>query len=258
MLHQKLRPPPSRLVLAPTCVVDTLAPSVGFAAVRVLRAAGHDVVVPRLQTCCGQPAWNSGFAPEAGRVARQMLRVLFGAAAGDAAVVVLAGSCATMIRVYWPELFRHLGDDDTRRRAEALAERTYELSEVLTATARPAFELAHERQVAYHHSCHMLRELSLRDAPLQLLDAVGNCTRREWADADSCCGFGGMFTAKLPETSVAIADEKLDSLAEAGVDEVVGCDTSCLAHLQARAGVRRLPLRFRHLAELLDEALVPA
>jgi L-lactate dehydrogenase complex protein LldE len=241
-----------QVALAPTCVVDMLAPEVAFAAVRVLRSAGCDVHVATGQTCCGQPAWNSGFAPEAARVARQMLTAL---AEVDAPVVVLAGSCATMMRVYWPELFRLTGDDEARRWSMEVGARMYELSELLDQLDLPPMRLAHSRSVAYHHSCHMMRELSIHDAPLRLVDRVENCSRAEWRDAERCCGFGGTFSVKLPETAVAIADEKLDSLVEAGSDEVLGCDTSCLAHLRARSDARRLGVRFRHLAELLDESM---
>jgi L-lactate dehydrogenase complex protein LldE len=243
---------PLHVALAATCVVDVLAPEVALAAVRVLRAAGCDVHVASGQTCCGQPAWNSGFAPEAARVARQMLGAL---AEPGTPVVVLAGSCATMMRVYWPELFRLTGDDDARQRSIDLADRMYELSELLDELDLPQLRLEPGRAVAYHHSCHMMRELSLHDAPLRVLDRVANCARAEWHDAERCCGFGGTFSVKLPETAVAIADEKLDSLVEAGADEVLGCDTSCLAHLRGRSDARGLGLRFRHLVELVDEAV---
>jgi L-lactate dehydrogenase complex protein LldE len=235
-----------RVSLFVTCLVDVVEPEVGVAAVRVLRAAGCEVAVPDGQTCCGQPAWNSGFAAEAAAVAATSLAAL--EADPDATVVVPAGSCATMVRLYWPELFRQVGDLDRARRAEALAERTVELTEHLATRELPA--IAVEGRVAYHRSCHMERELHLHDAPTEVLP----CEVAEWDADDRCCGFGGTFSVKLPEASVAMADEKLDSLPD-GVEVIVGADSSCLLHLRTRAEQRGLPIRTRHVAEVLAEGL---
>jgi L-lactate dehydrogenase complex protein LldE len=235
-----------RVSLFVTCLVDVVEPEVGVAAVRVLRAAGCEVSVPDGQTCCGQPAWNSGFAPEAAAVAATSLAAL--EADPAATVVVPAGSCATMIRLYWPELFRQVGDHDRARRAEALAERVVELTEHLAGRDLPAMAVAD--RVAYHRSCHMERELHLHDAPTDALP----CEVVPWAADDRCCGFGGTFSVKLPEASVAMADEKLDSLPD-GVEVIVGADSSCLLHLRTRAEQRGLPVRTRHVAEVLAEGL---
>jgi L-lactate dehydrogenase complex protein LldE len=236
-----------------TCVVDLFQPEVGVAAVRVLRAGGCEVSCPLGQTCCGQPAWNSGHAAEAAKVARTTLAAL--ESDGGDVVVVPAGSCATMIRVFWPELFEVVGDHDAAVRARQLAERTKELSELLVTLDLPELHLASPERVAYHHSCHMLRELDLEGPPLALLDQVEGCQPVAWTADQRCCGFGGLFSFKLPETSVAMADDKLASLAEAGADEVVGCDTSCLLHLRGRAEHEGRSLRTRHLVEVLAAAL---
>ncbi|MBL8777891.1 MAG: (Fe-S)-binding protein [Acidimicrobiales bacterium] len=284
-------PTSPRVALFVTCVVDVARPDAGVAAVHLLRAAGAEVTCPRGQTCCGQPAWNAGFADEAVAVARTSL----GALEADPAdlVVVPAGSCATMMRRYWPQLFALAGRPGEADRAQRVADRVRELSEFLgpyagdpaDADADPAPPspgpggLASEGdhgpgdppppreegegaiggpgpRLAYHRSCHLERELHVTDAPVRLLHAAG-VPPAEWEGDDRCCGFGGTFSVRLPEVSVAMADEKLDHLPD-GVDTVVSCDASCLLHLEARARERGLPLRFRHLAEELVEHLPDA
>jgi L-lactate dehydrogenase complex protein LldE len=241
-----------RVTLFVTCVVDLFEPEVGVATVRVLRASGCTVSCPSGQTCCGQPAWNSGFHDEAARVARTTLDALDGD--GGDAVVVPAGSCATMVKVFWPELFELVGDHDAARRARALGERTSELAAFLARRPIELRPLGH--RVAYHHSCHMLRELHEHDEPERLLDAAG-CERVAWSADARCCGFGGLFSFKLPEVSEAMADDKLSSLRDADPppELVVGADGSCLLHLRARAEHEGRPIVTRHLAQVLAEAL---
>jgi len=242
-----------RVDLFPTCVVDALAPEVGVAAVRVLRRLGWRVGVPEAATCCGQPAWNAGEVEAAATVARTTLRAL---AESDAeAIVVPAGSCATMIRVFWRELFQLVGDATSARAASDVAARTKEFAEFVAAqpaaASIPAAKTAVEPAV-YHHSCHMLRELGIEDQPEALLRRSGADCRAS-AARGRCCGFGGTFSVKLPETSVAMADDVLDAAVACGAAEVVGCDASCLLHLRARAQHRALGLGFRHLAQVLEE-----
>src|SRR4051794_7151238 len=229
--------PVQRVALLPTCVVDTVAPEVGESVVRVLRRFGCEVTVPEGATCCGQPAWNAGFAGDAAQVARTTLDALEaalvdGPEAGsdtgpdvrsDVIICVPAGSCATMIRVFWPELFHVVGDEASAERARRVGTATRELSELLVErSGGAALSGGYERTVGYHHSCHMLRELGLREPPLQLLDGLDGCERVTWSAEERCCGFGGMFSVKLPETSVAMADDKLDALADSGAAELVG------------------------------------
>jgi L-lactate dehydrogenase complex protein LldE len=237
-------------------MVDLFDPDVGDAAVEVLQAIGADVEVPEGQTCCGQPAWNSGFARDAARVAATTLTAL---EHSDADVIVVpAGSCATMIKVFWPEMFEVTGDDDRAHRARSLGRRVHELSELLEAhidqLPPPATDPADGAPVAYHHSCHMLRELHVDAAPERLLDRAG-VERVEWSADRRCCGFGGMFSFKLPEASTAMADDKLTSLAETGCTDIVGCDTSCLLHLRARGEHEGVPVRTRHLSQVLAETV---
>ena len=242
---------PRRTALFPTCVVDAVAPEVGLATARVLGRLGTEVHVPAEATCCGQPAWNAGHAEAAAQVARTTLRAL---ASSDAeAIVVPAGSCATMIRVFWRELFELAGTDEDRRQAEQVAARTYEFSEFLDASGAPENAGADRTPTVYHRSCHMLRELGIDRQPERLLDSTGT-DRRPTAAEGRCCGFGGLFSVKLPEVSVAMADEVLDAAKGAGAERVVGCDTSCLLQLESRAQRRGDELEFRHLAEVLDQA----
>jgi L-lactate dehydrogenase complex protein LldE len=251
-----------RVSLLITCVVDVVAPDVAEASVRLLRAAGCDVTCNLDQTCCGQPAWNAGFADDAAAVARTTLAALEADLdAGAETVVVPAGSCATMVRKFWPELFEVVGDHDAAARARRVGERTRELSELLAERADhlPALRLGRPARVALHESCHMLRELRIAEQPSALARRVEGCEVVAWDGSDRCCGFGGTFSVKLPETSVAMADEKLRAL-DAGApdaDLLVGCDTSCLMHLESRAEAAGRPVHVRHLAEVLAAALPP-
>jgi L-lactate dehydrogenase complex protein LldE len=240
-----------------TCVGELVDPDVPVATVRVLRAAGCEVTVPEGQTCCGQPAWNSGFTADAARVARTSLDALSAAVeAGADAVVVPAGSCTTMMRLYWPQLFELAGDPEGAERARALGERLWEATELLDAlpSDRLAVGFVPPCSVAYHRSCHMLRELHVADQPEALLDRVEGCTVELWTMADQCCGFGGTFSVKLPEASVAMADEKLDVLPE-GVTTIVGADASCLMQLRTRAEARGLAVRTEHVVQVLERSL---
>jgi L-lactate dehydrogenase complex protein LldE len=246
-----------RVALFVTCVGELVEPDVPVAAVRVLRAAGCAVEVPEGQTCCGQPAWNSGFTAEAADVARTTLDALEEAvSAGADAVVVPAGSCATMVRVYWPQLFALAGDEAASERARALGERVWELTELLAAMPEERLGLGSvpSCRVVYHRSCHMLRELHVEDQPEALLSRVDGCEQQVWAAAEQCCGFGGTFSVKLPEASVAMADEKLDVLPE-GTELIVGADASCLMQLRTRAEARGLAVSTEHIAQVLERAV---
>lgn len=237
-----------------TCVGEFVEPDVPTAVVRVLRAAGCDVDVPEGQTCCGQPAWNAGFTRDAARVARTSLDALATALDDDSTVVIPAGSCATMIRVYWPQMFELAGDPDAAALARRVGERTQEFTEFIADRELPPLR-AEPCDVALHQSCHMLRELHIDTAPAEALDRVEGCHSVEgWTAADRCCGFGGTFSVKLPETSVAMADEKLDTLPD-GVGVIIGADASCLMHMRTRAEQRGMPVTTRHVAEVIAESL---
>ncbi|MDQ2960926.1 MAG: (Fe-S)-binding protein [Candidatus Dormibacteraeota bacterium] len=228
-----------------TCLVDQLRPDIGAAVFGVLRRYGYRPVPVRGGTCCGQPAWNTGLTTAARRVARHTLRAL---AATTGPVIVPSGSCATMMIEFWPELFRGTRDEAA---AIAAAERVTELSAFLGPHAASSRVADGHNRVVYHDSCHMLRELGIHDAPRRLLAADG-ITVVDLDGAELCCGFGGTFSVKLPEISTAMADEKLDAVVATGVRRIVGCDYSCMLHLQGRAERRGLDIDARHIAEVLD------
>jgi L-lactate dehydrogenase complex protein LldE len=235
------------VVLFPTCLGEALNRAAVRDAERLLAAAGAESERPAGATCCGQPAWNSGFVRDARRVARRTLRAL----ADAEAVVVPAGSCAAMMRLHWPHLFH--GEAD-RELAERVAGRTFELSQYLVDELgwRPS-ATATRAEVAYHDSCHMLRELRLHDQPRALLAAVADL--RELPRADRCCGFGGTFSVRYPDVSTAMADDKLASAATIAAATVASADPGCVMQIEGRAGRTGAGLRVVHLATIVAEAL---
>ena len=238
-----------QVALFVTCLVDQVAPDTGRAAVRLLEVAGCEVEFPADQTCCGQPAYNSGFPDDARRLALHFLDVF----EGYEAVVSPSGSCAAMVRHYYPELWNDL--PGMRRRAEAVGERTYELTEFLVdVLGHPDLGAQVGGQVTYHASCHLLRELGVREAPRRVLNAAG-VQIVEMADPERCCGFGGTFSVTLPEISVPMADAKLDMAVATGVRTLVACDTGCLLHLATRARRRGLDIECRHVADVVGTGL---
>ena len=231
-----------RVALFATCLADRLYADACADAVRLLRRLGVDVEVPAAQTCCGQPALNAGHMAEARRMARHTVRVFRHADH----VVLPSGSCAGMLRTHLPTL---LDEPEAR----ALAARTWELSQFVVRVLGVT-ELGRGlagRSVAYHHGCHALRELRVRDEPLTLLRGAG-ADLVAWETAEECCGFGGLFSVKLPVVSAGMADRKLDTLPP--VDVITSADGGCLMQLAGRAGRRGLSLPFRHLASVLWEA----
>ena len=229
------------VALFATCLGDQFYADACSDAVRLLRYAGVEVDVPQSQTCCGQPAYNAGRKPEAIRMAHQTLDTFDGADY----VVLPSGSCAGMIRCFYPDLM-----NNDLERAQSLADRTYELSHFLVEVLgiQDLGSGLTGKRIAYHHSCHALRELGVSNQPISLLK---NCGAEvvTWGADEECCGFGGLFSAKLPEVSAAMADRKLDPLPD--VDFVTSTDGGCLLQLSGRGNRRRLPIQFRHFASLL-------
>jgi L-lactate dehydrogenase complex protein LldE len=234
-----------RALLMRTCLSDMVAPSVAGAARTVLERAGVEVVAPRRQTCCGQPAWSSGHPDQARPVARRALRAF----AGDDPVVVPSGSCAAMVRHGYPELFAGRPEEDEARR---MAERTVELSQFIVREGLDVGAPDGEgRSVTYHDSCHMLRILGERRSARAALEQVEGLELREMEGTEVCCGFGGTFSVNFPEVSGRLGQEKARNAAATGADELVACDLSCLMHIAGRARRTGVPLRVRHLAEVL-------
>jgi L-lactate dehydrogenase complex protein LldE len=231
------------VALMPTCLVDLVRPEAGVAAVRVLRRAGYRVTFPSGQTCCGQPAWNSGFPDDARRVAATTLEALAGS---EGPVVVLSGSCAATMLHAWPELFA------SDARAAGVLERVVEFGALLAPLASAASAIGTRRQVAFHCSCHQRRGLRDTASGAALINALPGVELVEQADADSCCGFGGTFAIKFPEVSTAMGRDKVNHVHEAGAAELVSGDVGCLMHLGGVAAETDVPLSTTTLPELLE------
>jgi len=235
-----------RVGLFVTCLVDLMRPSIGFAALRLLEAAGCEVVVPAAQTCCGQPGYNSGDRRSALALARKVLREF-----EDCDYVVApSGSCAGMIRTHYPDLFH---DQPERERAARLCERTYELTDFLVNVAK--LEQApgrFEGVVTYHDACSGLRELGVKHQPRALLAKVDGLTIREMEEAEVCCGFGGAFALKFGDISSHIADRKCENVAAAGADALVLGDLGCMLNIEGRLRRRGdTKTKVLHVAEVL-------
>jgi len=215
-----------RVALFITCLGDQFFPRVGECAVEVLRRLGVDVTFDAAQTCCGQPAFNTGFREEARQVAARVLDLF-----DDAEYVVApSGSCTTMMRVFYPELFT--GDAERLRKVERLQGRLFEFSEFLVKVLKVEDVGARFRgRVTYHDSCHLLRELGIESEPRKLIRAVRGVEFVEMQDYQLCCGFGGTFSVKFPEVSVAMGEDKLKAAVAAGAEYLVANDSGCLMHL---------------------------
>jgi L-lactate dehydrogenase complex protein LldE len=229
-----------------TCVVDQLFPTVGLAMADVLERAGCRLDFPEAQTCCGQPAFNSGYRDEARDVAKHFLNVF-----KDAEYIVSpSGSCTSMVKHHYAELFAD--DPERKEQARLIAERTYEFSAFLTGVLGvDQVGARYEHKVTYHDSCHALRELKIKDPPRQLLANVEGLTLEEMDIAEECCGFGGTFSVKFASVSGAMARTKIDSILRTGADTVVSVDSSCLMQLQGALSRAGSNIRTMHLAEVL-------
>ena len=240
-----------------TCIVDQFYPVVGESTVRVLRRLGADVDFPSGQTCCGQPAFNSGFWADAKPVARRVLKML----RGDRYVVVPSGSCASMIRIFYPELFH----DEPGSLAEArdLAPRVFELSEFIVdvlgvadiAPYRESAGAPDSRKVTYHEACHLRRELGVTTQPRTLITSAPGVELVEAQQSDVCCGFGGSFSVRYPDISGAMLQDKIEQLRETGAERFVSCDSGCIMHIAGGMERQKVDVRPMHIAELLDECL---
>jgi L-lactate dehydrogenase complex protein LldE len=229
-----------------TCIVDQLFPKVGMAMVDVLERIGYEVDFPEEQTCCGQPAFNSGYRHEAREVACHFLKVFRDAEY----IVVPSGSCAGMIAHQYFELFKD--DPERLEAARAMAPRIWELSKFLLEVAGVEDVGARlDKVVTFHDSCHGLRELGIKQGPRRLLSRVRGLTLKEMDAAEECCGFGGTFSVKFPDISGGMARTKIDSIMRTGADVVVGIDASCLLQIQGALSRAGLPVGTMHLAEVL-------
>ena len=230
-----------------TCIVDQLYPQVGVSAVRVLRRLGVEVDFPSDQSCCGQPLYNSGFNRQARRLAERTLESL----SLSQYVVVPSGSCAAMLKVFYRELFA--GDPAWEAKAEQLAGRVYEFSEFLVnVLGVKDVDAVFPARATYHSSCHLLREMEVREEPLALLGEVAGLDLRPLPQAATCCGFGGTFSVKYPHISEGMLQDKIGNVLSTGADTLIACDMSCLMHIGGGLNRQGHPVVTRHIAQVLD------
>ena len=226
-----------RVSIFVTCLVDQIFPRVGLAMAEVLERAGCEIEFREAQTCCGQPAFNSGYRDEARAVAEYFLKVFDGAEY----IVVPSGSCASMISHHYADLFESHHES-----------RVWEFSQFLVDVLKVTDLGARRNAVAtYHDSCHALRELGIKSAPRRLLENVRGLRLVEMDAAEECCGFGGTFSVKFPDVSGAIARSKIESIARSGAEIVISADSSCLMQIQGALSRAGSQIRAMHLAEVL-------
>jgi L-lactate dehydrogenase complex protein LldE len=243
-----------RVGLFVTCLVDLFRPSVGFAAVKLLEDAGCRVEVPEAQTCCGQPAFNSGDKADAAAIARNVIAAF----KGFDFVVAPSGSCGGMIVKHYPELFEPGSADHAA--AVELAGRTHELVSFLTRVMKvDRVEASFPARATYHDSCSGLRELGIKAEPRRLLASVEGVSLREMTDAEVCCGFGGTFCVKYPGISDKMLEKKLKHIHATGADTLIAGDLGCLMNMAGKLKREGSPVKVRHIAEVLagDKATPP-
>jgi len=235
-----------RVGLFVTCLADLMRPSVAFAAVKLLEDAGCTVEVPSGQTCCGQPALNSGDNADTRDIAKRVIEAF----EGFDHVVGPSGSCMGTIRHDYPALFAD--DPAWRARAEDLSRRSFELLSFLVDVLKvDRVEARYDGKVTYHDSCAGLREMGVRDQPRKLLASVEGLELVEMRGTEECCGFGGTFCVKYPEISTKMVDDKIAHIEASGAAAVLGGDLGCLLNIAGRIRRRGLPVRVIHTAELL-------
>lgn len=240
--------PTPRVGLFATCLVDLFRPVVGFAAVKLLEEAGCSVEVPAAQTCCGQPAYNSGDRADAAAIARQVIEAF----EPYDYVVVPSGSCGGMLKKHYPALFAD--DSDMKMRAVRFGAKTHELIAFLRDVMNiDVVNARHDGAVTYHDSCSSLRENGVKQQPRELLESVDGLELREAKDAEVCCGFGGLFSVKYPQISNSMVSDKVDRLSATGAPLVLSADLGCLMNIAGRAAREGRAIEARHVAEVLAD-----
>ncbi len=239
-----------RAALFATCLADQLFPEVAVASVKLLRHLGVTVAFPERQTCCGQPAYNAGYHRETTQIAEHHLEVF----EGFDYVVLPSGSCGAMVKTHYPELLNEA--PELFAKARDLAGRTYELTTFITEVLKVddvGANLSNTR-VTYHDSCHALRFMGVRDAPRKLLKAAG-AELLEAANCDVCCGFGGLFSVKMPDISAAMARQKVAGIKATGAGVLTSTDGGCLMQIKGTLHREQVGVEVKHVAELLWEGV---
>jgi len=241
-------PKPKQVYLLGTCLVDSFYPQAGMDAISLLEREGVEVIFPQSQTCCGQPAYNSGYDEEARKVARQQLKAF----AGDIPVVVMMGSCAAMVHKDYPLLFAGEAEE---KEANALALRTYEFSEFMVNVLQVSLTdtCSQPAKVALHTSCSARRSMKVADEHKALLSSLSGVQVVEPERVTECCGFGGTFAVKQPDISAAMAKDKADNMAATGADVITSADCGCLMNISGTLDKQGRSMPAKHLATLLWE-----
>lgn len=244
--EQQSLPLSPRVGLFVTCLVDLFRPSVGFAAVKLLERAGCDVHVPVAQTCCGQPAYNSGDREDTRDIALNVIKAF----ETFDYVVAPSGSCAGMLKKHYVELFE--GHPDLTARAEKFSAKVYELVSFLTDVLKiDSVDSAFEGSVTYHDSCSGLRELAIHEQPRKLLSSVVGLELKEMSESDVCCGFGGTFCVKFPDISNAMVEKKTENIRQSGAGTLLAGDLGCLMNMSGKLKREGSAIEVRHVAEVL-------
>jgi L-lactate dehydrogenase complex protein LldE len=228
------------------CLVDGIYPDVADSMVRILDRLGFELDCPTRQTCCGQPAFNSGYRREARIAAKRFIEIFEPART----IVCPSGSCVTMVRHHYADLFKH--NDDWLPRARRVAAKTYEFTEFLVdVLGVDDLGASCDGKITYHDSCHLLRNLRVRNQPRRLLQKVSGAEFVEMVDSDRCCGFGGSFSVKYADISAAMVEDKVNNIEKSGADIVVGCDMGCLMNIQGLLSRRGSSIKVMHIAQIL-------
>jgi L-lactate dehydrogenase complex protein LldE len=235
-----------RVTLFIPCLVDSLLPEVGEAVVKVLRKIGVSIEYPSNQTCCGQPAYNSGYQKQARVAAKRFIKIF----ENSSIIVSPSGSCVQMIRNHYLELFKN--DSKWYEKAYNVNKKLFEFTEYLVdILGLEDVGATFQRRITYHDSCSLLRGLGIKEQPRKLIRMVKGATFSEMKGSDRCCGFGGSFSFKYPEISAAILEEKVRNIVDSGADAVIGCDVGCLINIQGMLNRKAIPIKALHIAQLL-------
>jgi len=246
---RKYPPKPDRVYFFGTCLIDMVYPEAGMAAIRLIQREGVEVIFPSEQSCCGQPAYNSGFPDEARRVAEKQMEIF----QEPYPIVVPSGSCAGMMRHHYPRLF---DNGASRSRVEAFSERIFELTEFLVHVLNIKLEDRGEPvTVTWHSSCHAAREMGVIEESKSLIRQLKRVTLVELENEDQCCGFGGTFAVKQPEISEAMVEDKIDDIQKTGAAQVLSGDCGCLMNITGAMEHRKIPISGLHLAEFIWERI---
>jgi L-lactate dehydrogenase complex protein LldE len=214
--------------------------------VQVLRRIGVDLDFLGDQTCCGQPAFNAGYHADAKILAKRFLSIFD----NDDYILCPSGSCTSMVKIFYKELFKN--DPEMHETTQSVSVRTHEFSEfIVNVLNREDVGASFNGRVTYHDSCHLLRELKVKDEPRILINSVKGIDFIEMSNSDTCCGFGGTFSIKFPDVSVSMLDEKVENIINTGADAVISSDMGCLMQIGGALRRRRIPIKTMHLAELL-------